>query len=298
MNRTWNRLLASLFAAVLATSATARGQAVDDEDEPDQPVQQLNGFVLNDATFGQLAFGVQDLGSVRARMDSYLTLKVEDVDRACALTAGQKQKLKLAGRGDIKRTWDRVEEKKRKYVNMTHDQNKLNEIAQDLQSLRVVLNGDPFVDGTFFSKALKSTLTDEQIARYDKSVMDKKAYRYRAKVDLVVATLDQTAGFTAKQREQLLDLILHETKPPKQFGPYDYQVVMIQLSKIAEDKLKPIFDDIQWAMLRRRFDQSRAMEAILIKNNVLPGPEDAAVLPAQPAPRADPPAVRRTFDGK
>ena len=77
---------------------------------------------------------------------------------------------------------------------------------------------------------------------------EKRLFRYRAKVELIVASLDQTVGFSDDQRRQLVELILRETELPKRFGQYDYWLVMYQTGKIPESKLKTIFDDKQWAI--------------------------------------------------
>ena len=284
-----------IVALLLAAAVPARGQAFDDDDdEPPQPIPAPAGFVLSDANFGQWAFGVQDLSTVRTRMESYLTLKIQQVDRACALSESQKERLALAGRGDIRRIWGRVDEKRRKYVNVAHDQNKLNEIVQDVQSLRASLTGDPFVEGSLFSKVLASTLAGDQLARYEKTQRENNAFRYRAKVDLVIATLDQLAGFTDKQRQELRELILAETRPPRKFGQYDYQVMMAQVSRIDEAKLRPLFDDLQWRVLRQRLEQGRGLEPFLIKNGLLPAAGEVERLPG-PLPA---PAVREERKGK
>ena len=66
------------------------------------------------AVFGQVGFTdeqfeqwvFQQYGNAltaRARLKESLELYTEDVDRACGLSDAQKQKLRLAGRGDIER---------------------------------------------------------------------------------------------------------------------------------------------------------------------------------------------------
>lgn len=270
MNATLSRSLAALVLGLAATSA-ARAQEADGE-EVEGPAQQARPvFTLNEPQFYQWALGAQDASAARSRLESYLALKVESVDRACGLTEAQKQKLTLAGKGDMKRLWDRLEEKKRKYVNVPHDQEKMNDIVQDLQPLRALVSAEPFADGSFFAKTLHVMLTGDQLARYETAAREKAAFRYRAKVDLVIATLDQAAGFSDKQRQELRKLILEETEPPKEFGQYDYQVAMAQVAKLPEEKLKAIFDDIQWRVLKRRLEQARLMEQALINRGVLRG---------------------------
>src|SRR5207245_228361 len=47
--------------------------------------------------------------AARSRLNAQLLDQVQDIDRTCKLTDAQNQKLQLAGRGDIKRFFDRYE---------------------------------------------------------------------------------------------------------------------------------------------------------------------------------------------
>ena len=89
----------------------ARAQADDDPEEIAPQAQPQPAFTINEVNFNQWAFGGRgDANTIRQRLDSVLTLKVEEVERACSLTEAQSKKLRLAGRGDIKRFSDRVDE--------------------------------------------------------------------------------------------------------------------------------------------------------------------------------------------
>jgi hypothetical protein len=85
-----------------------------------------------------------------------------------------------------------------------------------------------------------------------------------------VAQLDQTVGFRDEQRRKLVELIVNETQPPTRFGQYDYYLVMYQAGQIAEAKLKPLFEDRQWALLNRQLNQNRGMDQFLRNQGLLP----------------------------
>ena len=119
--RAFGRLLT---AAALAGDRRRLGQAAraqDDDDEEEVPAQavvNMNGFIINDAQFDQWVFGnmgVANAGVARNKLDSLLTLNVDDLERTCGLTPVQKKKLLLAGRGDIKRFFDRIEDMRKKF---------------------------------------------------------------------------------------------------------------------------------------------------------------------------------------
>src|SRR4051812_47506186 len=89
---------ASLLGVVGAGAIV--GAPEDDDDDVPEPVVIKDvqpAFVLNDAQFDQWVFGGRrTASSARADLESILALHVEEVDRACGLTADQKQKLLLA----------------------------------------------------------------------------------------------------------------------------------------------------------------------------------------------------------
>ena len=81
--------------------------------------------------------------------------------------------------------------------------------------------------------------------------------------------LDNGLPLADEQRQKLVALLLAETKPPKRFGPYDYYVVTVQMAKLPEEKLKPLFDDAQWRMLRQQLNNMRAMEQWLKQSGAM-----------------------------
>src|SRR5205823_12624482 len=93
--------------------------------------------VVADEQFDQWVFQQdRNASGARQRLESLLALQVEDIERACKLTKTQKKKLQLAGRGDIKRFFDRYETVKQKSQLLNNDEQKLAEIWQDIRPLQ------------------------------------------------------------------------------------------------------------------------------------------------------------------
>jgi hypothetical protein len=261
------------IAAILALAPTARGQAFDDDDddEPANAVMNPHMFVYTDEHFDQWVFGNgRNSSAFRASVDSLLAMQVDEIDRACGLTDAQKAKLRLAGRGDLKRIFDTYDEKKKRFQATNGDQNRINEIFQDIQPLQLMITAGPFGEGSIFAKSIAKTLGPAQAERFEKIAREKRIYRYRARVELAVNLLDNFVGMTADQRKRLIQVIVDETEPPRKFGRQDYQVVMLQAAGIPEAKLRPIFDDAQWKKVRRQMDQTRGLEPFLRTNGFLP----------------------------
>jgi hypothetical protein len=254
----------------------------EEENVAVQPGREV--FVMTDDQFDQWVFGgPRNSRAGRNKLDSLLTLQIDDVARNFTLTEDQKKKLLLAGRGDIKRFLELVEEKRRKFDRVKQDQNKIGEIYQELLPLQMALNSGLFGAGSLYAKTVRRVLSEEDDERYQKGVEDKNRFRYRAKVELVVAQLDQSVGLRDEQRRGLIELILSETQPPNRFGQYDYYLVLYQAGRIAERKLKPLFEVRQWALLTRRLNQGRGMEPFLRAQGLLPPLEMAHQRPRQAA---------------
>jgi len=273
----WFRLhLAAALLAALGSGRTCWSQGVYGEFEEDAEVnaalQPARGvWVMTDDQFDQWVFGgPRNSRAGRNKLDSLLALQVDDVARMCTLSEAQKKKLLLAGRGDIKRFFDKVEEKRKKFEKVKQDQTKIGEIYQELVPLQAALSSGLFGDGSIYAKTIRRVLSEEEDARYQKVIQDKNRFRYRAKIELVVAQLDQLVGFRDEQRRKLVELILSETQPPTRFGQYDYYLVMYQAGQIAKAKLKPLFEDRQWALLNRQLNQMRGMQQFLQNQGLLP----------------------------
>jgi hypothetical protein len=283
-------LFAGMIVTAVALDSPARGQD-DPEDEPEIIVQPQPAFEMSDDNFDQWVFGGgRNAQTGRRRLESLLNLQVEDVDRTCGLTEDQKKKLTLAGRGDIRRFFVQVDEKRRKFQLVKRDQTKIGEVFQEIQPLQATLNSGLYNEQSFFSKAIRKTLTPEQSAKYEVALREKMLFKYKAKVDLAIATLDRSVGLRFEQRKQFAKLLMEETQPPKRFGQYDYYVILLQASNLPEAKIKPIFNEQQWRLLNRQFQNAKGLETFLKNGDFLPaGANDAPPPPparAAPAPAA------------
>lgn len=275
-------LTASALLAIVAGARPARAQD-DGEGGAPRPaaVDRVNRAAMDEAQLDRLIFANLGLGNAdvaRDRLESHLTLRVEDLDRACRLTPAQQKKLLLAGRGDIKHFFDRVEEVKKKYtaekdVNL---QIRFQQIWREIQPMRSIVQSGLFGEGSIYAKAARAMLTPEQAAKYEAVVRDRLLYRYWARVDLTLELLNNEVGFTDDQRQQLLRLLREETRPPRQLGQRDYYVVLYQLSRIPEAKLRAVFEDAQWRFLQRQLEQGRPLETFLKQNGFVPGDEPEA----------------------
>jgi hypothetical protein len=283
-------LLVGLVLAVVGSNRVARAQIDDDlVEENEQPVNAMAGLVqpgVNGDQIDQWVFGrFGGSGGARNKLDSSLSLRIDDLERTCGLTEFQKKKLRLAGRGDIKRFFDHVEDLKRKYA---QGQNVAGaNVWQEVQPLQVEINSGFFGDDSIYAKTIRRTLSGDQAARFESMMRERKLVRHRSTVEWFVVHLDKGLGLTDDQRRRFVDLLVSEARPPRRFGHGDYWYLMLQTAEVPEAKIKPIFDAPQWRLLSRQFIQARGMEQWLKANGILPDDEKdgekAATLDAVPA---------------
>ncbi len=298
----WQLLVFSTVFVAAASAGIARAQ--DDEIVDDVPIvprlavpmQQVNAPNIEQVdqwVFARMGGSV----AARSRLESALAIRIDDIGRACSLSEQQKKKLKVAGLGDVKRFYDRVEDAKQKMLKNSNTPN--NNIWQDVQPLQVEIQTGLFGDDSILKKTIKNTLTDEQAARYDALLSQRTIERRRATTELFVAHLDKALGLSEDQRTRLIEVLLNEIPPPLKMGQSDYWYFMFRTSKLPESTLKPIFDVPQWRLLSRQFPQAQGMEQWLKNNGVIAGGNSAnppvvrsvtikkaAVRPAPAAPKA------------
>ncbi len=66
-------------------------------------------------------------------------LKINEIDQVARLTEAQKKKLELASRGDIRRFFDQVDERRKAFQEVQNDQQKYAVFYQTLQPLRMLM---------------------------------------------------------------------------------------------------------------------------------------------------------------
>jgi hypothetical protein len=136
----------------------------------DPPKMQIS---FEPGTIGHVAFW-RDRSAITAqeRLVRLLGRRIAAVDRICHLTDRQHEKLRLAGRGDVKRLLDRAAAIAARLVNpgSVGDAEEFVQwaraLADDAETLRLDLETGSFDARSLFAKALKRTLTPEQSAAY------------------------------------------------------------------------------------------------------------------------------------
>lgn len=259
--------------------------AAPDDVEPVDQVQAQGEFNIDESNFDQWIFqGNGNAANGKARLVTRLNLQLAEIDRLCGLTTEQKEKLQLAARGDTKRFFDEVEVVRQKFLAVRHDQNAFGQIWQDIQPLQRRVSLGLHGETSIFHKALRRTLNDEQMERYQNLLDERRKYRYRASIEVALTSIEHSVPLKHSQHEAIVKLMLDETPTPLAFGQYDQYLILHQLSKLGETRVKPLLDERQWKLMSVNFDQARGMEQFLIQQGLLPKVEVGEIRPAGVGP--------------
>ena len=253
----WRRyrflLLTATMLGILGMQRPAQAQ---DEAEPEeaQPAERAE-TVMGDP-FAQWIYGPGGPDEARKRIESDLASAIHRADQMYRLTPEQKKKLELAGRSDTKRLFDRAEEAKE----MLHrSPGEIHRILKEFQPFPNQIQLDLFGKKSMFAKTLKTTLTSEQRTFHEQ---ERLAF-YRSRVEWMVPQIHHRLRLSDEQRRRFVDAIVEGTRPLEKYGKYDFLALLFQASRLPEAKLKPIFDEAQWRLLRQEFDFVRRQEKFL-----------------------------------
>ena len=249
---------------VVEIGQPARAQvAVEPREE--QPAQPQPTLTITGELLEQWAFGPRGADGARERLESILASRIKWADQMYGLTSKQKQKLSVAGRGDIKRHFDRAREKMATIGHGRVDRWQARAIIQELH-LQANPNSDPFGQGSMLAKTLSKTLTSEQRARGEGK--DRLA-AYRLRVQWVIFPLDQQLRLNREQHRRFVAAIVEGTRPLERYGELEDDAILLQASWLPEHTLKPIFNDAQWCLLKERFNQAKQQQRFLHEQGYL-----------------------------
>jgi hypothetical protein len=165
-----NRLRDNRRVREITVAAPAPAAPVDEDDDqqPPQPVVRLNimAMVVERENFDRWLFDDgRSEGERQTHLEAILQSKVELAASAHRLTEPQRAKLRLAGRGDIKRFFDQVEERRSAFEIDRRSFRTGHAALLRLGDLSQVYHNGPFGDGSLFAKTLRRINDDRRAGR-------------------------------------------------------------------------------------------------------------------------------------
>ncbi len=275
-------VLVATISGSLGTDRVARaqgeGEAEAEEQEKPAPVLDAMGVravQISDWQVDRWIFAKDgDVDSARMLTESRLKSRIGYIDHLCGLSLDQRKKLEVAGRGDIKRFFDRAREKRNQIHRNEMHQAELIEAITEVKRMGGDYRSTIFNDRSMFGKILGMTLDREQADLYRRKRDNARLSRHQSRVEWVAQTVQKSLSLSDGQRVRLLSVLLEETRPPQRFGPSDYYGIMYQASRLPETRLRPIFAESEWRGLQREFDDAKRQERVLKDFGYLPDEDD------------------------
>jgi len=237
----------------VAFGQTEADETARDVLAPPQPNQAHPATV--EEQIDQMAYGkFGNAAAAKVRLEQLVGLRVENIERVCGITGAQKKKIELAGKGDIKRFLDSIEEKRRRLVAATGEKEE-DRVREELSASSWSLENGLFDEGSLFVKMVKKSLSQDQLARYQSDRHEARAFEHQAHVEAVVGIFERTLGFDDEQRRRLKSLLLAETRLSEIDVDHRAAVwfVLAQAVNIPESKLQPILTNSQRGQVTRFF---------------------------------------------
>lgn len=243
------RTLVTLAIVAFGTISNGQEEAIVLH-PPERPA-----FLIDERQFNLFAFGnTRSADTLRQDLNAQAKARVNEIEHDCHLSPEQVEALRFAARGDIERFFNLIDQKRDDLIGKSVEQEKLNEIVQELQVLRQTYQTGLFAGDALLEKVAATMLDSEQSARREEAIRERNAFRYQANVDLFLTKMRTMLGLTTAQYEQLSEVMrkrpLLPSRSSPSSSPYDQYLVFYHLSTLPEDDLRPIFDDTQWQVLQ------------------------------------------------
>jgi hypothetical protein len=240
-------------------------------------------FEMTEAQFDQWLTGGR--GDPIKFMESQLGGQLARLDETCHLTDRQREKLELAGRGDIARFQKEVEKLEFELVGKKMPQQEIGEAYQQIQPLAMRMREGILGEGSLFNKVLYRTLDGPQQALMRRLEEERVNFQYLARLKLVIVSLDKSAPMLHEQRQALLKLLARTTRPPRRWrgDQYDWMYVMHQAGRVPRDELSRILDAAQMRAFEQAMARGAGFGQALERQGMVPRDDEAS--PAADSPR-------------
>lgn len=254
----WWAFAVVLAAAALSVTSTCSAEPL--------LLAQFGGrmFQLEEQQLFSWAFENQtSIASARQRATDLLEGQIDFVAVIGDVTPQQRNRLLLAGQGDISRFFAYAERIIAEQPRGNMDQEEWQKVWQTLSPIRERFAQGLTGRGSLFEKTIRSTLSSEQWEAYQQLVEQRDRRNYRALVAAAVAELEIKVPLTRKQRERLIETVSTQTAPPKtKLNNYmQYMFVMYRMSKMKDEDLRPIFDDVEFRTMKNILRQAEGYAA-------------------------------------
>jgi hypothetical protein len=146
----------------LAQQWRREAEARKDDVKPRDGEEPYPGPTVFTGTLDNLLFGGKaGLEQFRSQLDYMLSMKIRELERTMQLTPDQRQRLRLAGHGDLVRLLDLIDEARNQFELARSDPERLADVQRLLRSVDLKIATGPFESGSLFAKSLQKLVREK-----------------------------------------------------------------------------------------------------------------------------------------
>lgn len=199
--------------------------------------------------------------------------RLEQVERVCELSQGQRRKLEMAIEVDIRRGVAEIEEIRRGYAGVTIDmrdrkgQQQWGRFQQDVQRCRRRLL-TLFEEGSLYAESLATVLDERQAAVLAAETAARRSFRWKSLVSSVMLRLDDMLALTQDEHDAI-ERLLVEREPPLRLDVPNRQrneqaeqmLVYSMLAEADQKALRAVVGEERWKTVQALANQGRSMRS-------------------------------------
>ncbi len=197
----------------------------------------------------------------KRNLKSEYEMRVRMVDRVCDLEDPQVAKLTVAADADVQRFFREVGKIRKKVdaMNLNGNNNQdINKIWTVVSPLSQKLQTGLFGKESLFQGVMRTTLSEEQLGKYQADLDRIRRRRLRALTRVNVAEIERSMPISADQREKLLKILDAQEIPKTMSKHMDGYVGFIRLAKARKadkDQFTQLFDGAQMKVIQQYYDR-------------------------------------------
>lgn len=212
---------------------------------------------FDESNFELWAYGGLYEKAMREKFRSQAEIEIRKLHELVDLSESQKDRIRIAGEGDIARFFRTVERAKQAAKAEAKGQNTVEILRKHVSPIQQLVSKGIFDDPSLLKKVSEQVLTDEQRMSLQSKRQDEVKVQLALYIKLRLAKLDQQIPFTIDQRKQLMALI--QGRCEKATIPVEcYKgIAEFALDSTTDEVLLQILDREQLAELRKVLESTR-----------------------------------------
>ena len=123
-------------------------------------------------------------------------------------------------------------------------------------------------ESLFYHKAIRNTLTEDQLTRYDEYNNSRRAYHHKASIRLAVALSNTTSRFATRDGERR-QRCAGKKSSAAQVDGLRLQYILFHMDRLARMGWRRLFDDMQWKLVSRLLSKYKANRQFLRQQGLL-----------------------------